>query len=112
MTEDSASQCENVPVHEDLAYSLWAEQPSARRTLSDSGMVLMLRPAEVAHLTTPLTITCGKIHIQTNPEPTTFDPNGRTIMSIRLLLANERETRPKLTIDELIDEIIANENCQ
>ena len=71
MTEHSASQCQNVPVHEDLAYSLWAEQPSASQTMSDSEMVLMLRPAEAAHVTTPLTVTCGKIQIQTNPEPTT-----------------------------------------
>ena len=107
MTEHSASQCQNVPVHEDLAYRLWAEQPSApTQTLSDSEMVLMLRPAEPAHMATPLTITCDKIQIQTNAEPTTFDPSGRTIMSVRLLLAIERETRPELTIDALIDEMI------
>ena len=91
MTEHSASQCQNVPVHEDLAYSLWAELPHAPQTMSDSEMVLMLRPAEAAHVTTPLTVTCGKIQIQTNPEPTTFDPSGRTIMSARLLLAIERD---------------------
>ena len=84
MTEHSASQCQNVPVHEDLAYSLWAELPPAPQTMSDSEMVLMLRPAEPAHVVTPLTVTCGKIQIQTNPEPTTFDPSGRTIMSARL----------------------------
>ena len=78
--------------------------------LSDNEMVLMLRPAESAHVATPLTVTCGKIQIQTNPEPTTFDPSGRTIMSIRLLLAIEREARPELTFDGLIDEITANEN--
>ena len=60
MTEHSASQCQNVPVHEDLAYSLWAEQPFASQTMSDSEMVLMLRPAEAAHVATPLTVTCGK----------------------------------------------------
>ena len=113
MTEHSASQCQNIPVHEDLAYSLWAEQPSAPpQTLSDNKMVLMLRPAEAAHVATPLIVACGKIQIQTNPEPITFDPSGRTIMSVRLLLAIERETRPELTIDALIDEIIANENYQ
>ena len=54
-------------------------------------MVFMLRPAEAAHVATPLTVTCGKVQIQTNPEPTIFDPSGRTIMCARLLLANERE---------------------
>ena len=75
MTEHSASQCRN----KDLAYSLWAEQPPAPQTMSDSEMVLMLRPAEAAHVVTPLTVTCGKIQIQTNPEPTTFDPSGRLL---------------------------------
>ena len=111
MTEHSASQCQNIPVNEALAYSLWAEQLSAPpQTLSDSEMVLMLGPTEAAHVATPLTVTCGKIQIQTNPESTTFDPSRRTIMSVRLLLAIERETRPELTIDALIDEITANEN--
>ena len=112
MTEHSASQCQNVSVREDLAYSLWAEQPPAPQTLSDSEMVFMLRPAEVAHVTTPLTITCGKIQVQTSPEPTTFNLSGRTMMSVRLLLAIERKTRPEHTIDTLIDKIIANENCR
>ena len=72
-------------------------------------MVLMLRPAEATHIATHLTITCGKIEMQTNPEPTTFDPSGQTIMSIRLLLAIEREQRPDLTIEALIEEIAANQ---
>ena len=111
MTEPSASQCQNIPVHEDLAYSLWAEQPSDPQTLSDNEMVLMLRPAEETHVATPLNVTCGTIQIQTSPESTTFDPSGRRIMSVRLLLAIERKTRPELTIDALIEEITANENC-
>ena len=112
MTEHSASQCQNVPIHEDLAYSLWAAQPSTPQTVSDSEMVLTLRPAEAEHVATSLTVTCGKIQIQTSPEPTTFDPSGRTIMSARLLLAIERETRPELIIDALIEEMTTNENYQ
>ena len=54
MTEHSAPQCQNVPVHEDLAYSLWVEQPPAPQTISDSEMVLMLRPAEPAYMSCPL----------------------------------------------------------
>ena len=57
MTKHSASQCQNVPVHEDVAYSLWPEHPPVPQTLSDSEMVLMLRLADVAHISTPLTIT-------------------------------------------------------
>ena len=101
MTEHSASQCQNTATQENMAYSIWAEQPQTSHTTSDNEMVLMLRPAEAAHVATPLIITCGKIQMQTNPEPTTFDPSGRTIMSILLLLAIEREQRPDLTIDAL-----------
>ena len=71
-------------------------------------MVLMLRPGETAHITTPLTVTSGKIQKQTSPDSTTFDPSGRTTMSIRLQLAIEREQRPNLTIEELIEEIAQN----
>ena len=84
-------------------------QPQASHTTSDNEMVLLLRPAEAAHIATPLTITCEKLQIQTSPEPTTFDPSGRTIRSTRLLLAIERDQRPDLTIDALIDEIAGNQ---
>ena len=108
MTEHSASQCQNVTVHEDMAYSLWATPPSDLHASSDSEMVLMLRPAENTHVAIPLNITCRKIQLQVNAEPTTFDPSGRTIISIRLLLAIEREQRPEMTIDDLIEEISVN----
>ena len=74
-------------------------------------MVLMVMPAEAAHVAAPLTITCGKIPMQVHPEPTTFDPSGRTIMSIPLSLATEREHRPDLTIEALIDKLLQTKNA-
>ena len=68
----------------------------------------MIRPAEAAHVATPVTITCGKIQRQRIVEPTTFDQSGRTIKSIRLLQAVEREQRLELTIESLVDEISNN----
>ena len=109
MTEHSASQCQNTATQEALAYSLWTEKPQTSHTRSDNELLLTLRQAETAHIGTPLTITCGKIQIQTNPEPTIFDSSGRTIMSICLLLAIEREQRSDLTIDALNDEIAENQ---
>ena len=109
MTEHSASQCQNTAIQEDVAHRLWAEWPQTPHTTSANERVLMLRPAETAHIATPLTITCGKIQLQTNPEPTAFNPSGRTLMSIRLFLAIEREQRLDLTIDALIDEIAENQ---
>ena len=98
MTEHSASQCQNVAVHEDLAYTLWAEPPPTSHFTKDSELVLILWSAEAAHIATLLTITCEKIQVQVSPELIIFDPSGRTIMSIRLLLAIEQEQRPELTL--------------
>ena len=71
---------------ENSAYSFWAEPLPTSHTTSDNELVFWLRPAEAAHIATPLTITCGEIQMQSNPEPTTFDPSGRTIISSCLLL--------------------------
>ena len=68
-TEHAASRCRNVAVHGHLAYRLWAEPLPLHESASDQGMVMMLRPAETAHIATPLTVTCGKIQIQAKPEP-------------------------------------------
>ena len=57
----------------------------------------MLHPAEPPAFYTPLTITCGAKQVQTCLEPTTFDPQGRTLISIHLMLAAEQLRRPTLT---------------
>ena len=69
MTEHSVSRCQNLAVHKDLAYSLWAESPPHSHKASDNEMVLMLRPAEIIHMATPLIITCEKLQVQVSPEP-------------------------------------------
>ena len=63
--------------------------------------VLMLHPAEPPAFYTPLTITCGAKQVQTCLEPTTFDPQGRTLISIHLMLAAEQVRRPTLTLAKL-----------
>ena len=63
--------------------------------------VLMLHPTEPPAFHTPLTITCGAKQVQTCLEPTTFDPQGRTLISIHLLLAAEQVRRPTLTLAKL-----------
>ena len=52
--------------------------------------MLMLQPAEPPAFYTPLTITCGAKLVRTYLEPTTFDPQGRTLISIHLMLAAEQ----------------------
>ena len=71
----------------------------------------MLRPAEAANIATFLSVTCGNVQVQANPEPTTFNTSGRKIM-IRWLLAMERQQRRGLTIDALLDEIAENPQCR
>ena len=63
--------------------------------------VLMLHPAEPPAFHTPLIVTCGAKQIQTCLEPTTFDPQGRTLISIHLILAAEQVRRPTLTLAKL-----------
>ena len=61
----------------------------------------MLHPEEPPAFYTPLTITCGAKQVQTCLEPTTFDPQGRTLISIHLMLAAEQLRRPTLTLAKL-----------
>ena len=39
----------------------------------------------------PLTVTYGDKQVQTTLKPTTFDPIGRTLISVHLVLAVERK---------------------
>ena len=90
---------------DELAYNRWAEVESAgvaaHTVPLEDDRVLMLHPTETPAFHTPLTITCGAKQVQTCLEPTTFDPQGRTLISIHLLLAAEQVRRPTLTLAKL-----------
>ena len=90
---------------DEFAYNRWAEVESAgvaAHTVSlEDDRVLMMHPAEPPAFYTPLTITCGAKQVQTCLEPTTFDPQGRTLISINLMLAAEQLPRPTLTLAKL-----------
>ena len=90
---------------DELAYNQWAEVESAgvaaHTVPLEDDRVLMLHPTEPPAFHTPLTITCGAKQVQTCLEPTTFDPQGRTLISIHLLLAAEQVRRPTLTLAKL-----------
>ena len=91
--------------NDELAYNRWAEVESAgvaahTVTLEDD-RVLMLHPAEPPAFHPSLIVTCGTKQIQTCLEPTTFDPQGRTLISIHLMLAAEQVRRPTLTLAKL-----------
>ena len=95
-----ASHCRNMPMTDDLAYCSWTESfltPS--QTTTEDELAVTSRPDEAIHVAIPLTVTCGNIQVQNNPEPTSFDPVGRTIMLMKLLLAAEKTCRPELTQD-------------
>ena len=80
--------------NEELAHNRWAEVESAgvaaQTVPLEDDRVLMLHPAEPPAFYTPLTITCGTKQVQTCLEPTSFDPQGRTLISIHLMLAAEQ----------------------
>ena len=86
-------------------YNRWAEVESAgvaaQTVPLEDDRVLMLHPAEPPAFYTPLTITCGAKQVQTCLEPTTFDPQGRTLISNHLMLAAGQLRRPTLTLVEL-----------
>ena len=67
--------------------------------------VLMLHPAKPPAFHTPLIVTCGAKQVQTCLEPTTFDPQGRTLISIHLMLAAEQVRRPTLTLAKILVEL-------
>ena len=95
--------------NEELASNRWAEVEStgvaAKTVPLENDRVLMLHPAEPPAFYTPLTITCGAKQVQTCLEPTTFDPQGRTLISIHLMLAAEQLRRPTFTLAKLSVEL-------
>ena len=90
---------------DEFAYNRWAEVESAgvaaHTVPLEDDCVLMPHPTEPPAFHTPLSITCGAKQVQTCLEPTTFDPQGRTLISIHLLLAAEQIRRPTLTLAKL-----------
>ena len=88
-----------------LAFNRWTEVESAgvaaHTVPLEDDRVLMLHPAEPPAFCTPLTFTCGAKQVQTCLEPTTFDPQGRTLISIHLMLAAEQVRRSTLTLAKL-----------
>ena len=91
--------------NDEFAYNRWAEVESAgvaaHTVPLEDDRVLMLHPAQPPAFHTPLTFTCGAKQVQTCLESTTFDPQGRTLISIHLLLAAEQVCRPTLTLAKL-----------
>ena len=89
----AVSQCVNVAVNDDLAYSRWVEtekiEVAAHTVPPHHDSVLMLPAAQQATINTPLTITCDANNVQTSLEPTTFDPSCQTTLSARFVLAAE-----------------------
>ena len=116
-TDHVASQCVENPVSDDLAYNRWAEAEAAGTTAqavstAEDDRVLVLRPADQPTSSPPLTVTCEERQVQTSMEPTSFDPQGRTLISVHSVLAAERKRRPCLTLRELWLELAAIPNCK
>ena len=90
---------------DELAYNRWAEVESAdvaaHTVPLEDDRALMLHPTESPAFHTPLTITCGAKQVQTCLKPTTFDPQGRTLISIHLLFAAEQVRMSTLTLAKL-----------
>ena len=70
--------------------------------------MLLLRPTDQHTVNAPLTVTWGTKQVQTSLESTIFDPSGRTILSVHLMLASEQQIRPDLTLEKLKLELASN----
>ena len=90
LVDHVASQCVEDPVSDDSAYSLWAEAEAAGAAAHtvplEDDRKLKLHPTDPQHFVHP-SLTCGAKQVQTHLEPTTFDPQGCTLKSIRLMCA-------------------------
>ena len=110
-TTEVSADCPTSPMQSE-SFSPGAEEKEeadATQTLSTaSDRVLMLRSADQATVNAPLTITCGTKQVQTCLKSTTFDPNGRILLSVHLVLATEQQTRPVLTLKKLKLELAAS----
>ena len=109
-TTEVSTDCPTLSIQSET-FSPRAEEKKteATRTLSTVGdRVLLLRPADQATVNAPLTVTCGTKQVQTGLESTTFDPSGRTLLSVHLVLASEQQIRPDLTLEKLKLELASN----
>ena len=109
-TTEVSTDCPTLSIQSET-FSPRAEEKKteATRTLSTvRDRVLMLRPADQATVNAPLTVTCGTKQVQTGLESTTFDPSGRTLLCVHLVLASEQQIRPDLTLEKLKLELASN----
>ena len=69
----------------------------------------MQRPADQTTVNALLTVTCCTKQVQTSLESKTFDPNGRTLLSVHLMVqASEQQICPDLTLIKLKLELAIN----
>ena len=105
------SSCINEAAHPDYVYQAWCNSPA------DVCSIQPKEPQPDFEITVfsanlkgeegpmpPVMVTCGSAQIQRHLEQP-YANLDRTLMSIHLLLASEQEFRPKLTLEELRNEL-------
>ena len=109
-TTEVSAGCPTLSIQSEISGPGAEEKKTdATHTLSTaSGRVLLLRPADQATVNAPLTVTCGTKQVQTGLESATFDPSGRTLLSVHLVLASEQQIRQDLTLEKLKLELASN----
>ena len=111
MTENAASQVQNVSKQDELVYSLWAEPPSSQQTTTEDEMDFTLRPAEMENIKMHLMVICSKLNIQTSPKRR-LAIHKRTVVSVKLALATSMAYRPDLTMESLMEELNNDQKVQ
>ena len=90
---------------DDFAYSRWSQTDPAG--IAAHTVPVEFYTSEQPIMYTTLTVTYGETHVQTSSEPTSFDTQGRTLISIHFMLAAEQQHRPCLTLQKLGVELTA-----
>ena len=83
-TTNVFADCSTSSIHSETS-SPRADVKQKECTTCDT--VLMLRPADQTTVSAPLRVTCGTKQVQTRLESTTFDPSGRTLLPVYLMIA-------------------------
>ena len=97
-TTNVFADCSTSCIHSETS-SPRADVKQKASTACDT--VLMVRPADQTTVNAPSTVTCGTKQVRTRLESAIFDPRGRTLLSVHLMLASELQIRPDMTLEKL-----------
>ena len=105
---DVFAGCPKLSIQSETSTRVKDKDDAAQTAPTTCGRALILRPADQTSVNDPLTVTRCTKKVQTSLESTTFNPSGRTVRSVHLMLASEQQIRPDLTLKKVQLELASN----